>query len=203
MKRVILGGSDKPADDSATTGRSRGSAANDSTGGGRARAPYDQDTFRPGRPAGSQPREQEEDSDETLRFGARRKSGAARADTGGGAEVDLSLAGWLVIVAGPGIGHAFAVRSGLNRLGRDRQSDIALTFGDKGISGTDHCYVVYDPRSREFSAQNGVGKNLTYVGDALAIDRKPLTHGTLISVSDTVLRFVPFCDESFNWPAQD
>lgn len=200
MPRVTLGGGDKgAADPQSDTLSSRVKPKPGPSGDGSS---YDDETIPFRGAKGSSTRVEEDEDEATLRFGASINASAAkRQEEVAAAPIDVTLAGWLVVVSGPGRGSALVVRRGLNKLGRDPASDIALTFGDETISSFDHCRVIYDPRKREFSAQNGDGRNLTYVDEELAIERRLLKRGASIAVGNTVLRFVPFCDESFDWSA--
>ena len=108
-------------------------------------------------------------------------------------------AGWLVIVDGPGKGHAVELGYGLNWIGRDRTERVTLDYGDAAISRYRHVAVVYDASSRKFHIQHGGGVNLSYVNDqpVLApVDLKPFAH---IRIGNTTLRFVPLCGPDFSW----
>lgn len=108
-------------------------------------------------------------------------------------------AGWLVIVDGPGKGHAIEVGYGLNWIGRDRTERLTLDYGDAAISRHRHVAVVYDAPSRKFHIQHGGGVNLSYVNDepVLApVELKPLAH---IRIGSTTMRFVPLCGPDFSW----
>jgi hypothetical protein len=109
------------------------------------------------------------------------------------------VVGWVVIVEGPGKGIFLPLGYGMNSLGRDKSERVCLDFGDEGISRTQHAIITYDPRGRQFYVQHGGGKNLTYLGDQPLLMPAPLQSNAEILLSQTKLRFVPFCGENFDW----
>ena len=109
--------------------------------------------------------------------------------------------GWLVIVAGPGMGRVATLGVGNNAIGRDAKQRIPLDHGDRTISRSNHAVVVYDPRGRQFFVQSGSGTNLTYVNDELVLGSRELEPFAHVRVGKTVLRFVPLCGADFTWPA--
>lgn len=107
--------------------------------------------------------------------------------------------GWLVIVDGPGKGHAARLGVGTNSIGRDPAQRVSLSYGDETISRTGHAVVTYDPRGNRFYIQQGSGTNLVYIDDEPVLsvrDLAPLTH---VTIGNTVVRFVPLCGEDFRW----
>ena len=109
------------------------------------------------------------------------------------------VVGWVVVIAGPGRGRARRLGYGQNSVGRDKTERVPLDFGDAGISRSKHCYILYDPRKRQYLVRPGDGPNLTYLdGDVLA-DSRPLHAGQTIELGDTKLRFVPLCGSDFDW----
>lgn len=122
-----------------------------------------------------------------------------------GAEVDADagmadpVAGWLVVVAGPGKGRVCKLGYGTNSLGRGDGARVRLDFGDERISRENHAALTYDPRGRKFYLQHGGGVNLTYLGDAPVLTPTLLEPMQDICIGDTTLRFVPFCGPDFDW----
>jgi hypothetical protein len=109
------------------------------------------------------------------------------------------VAGWLVIVQGPGKGSSVQVGYGWSSIGRDQTNRIVLNFGDTSITGDKHARILYDSESRKFKVANDQGINPTRVnGDAID-SAVVLKNGDLIKVGATVLRFVPFCGTDFDW----
>jgi hypothetical protein len=131
---------------------------------------------------------------------ARRLSGAAApaAPENGGSEAD-PVVGWLVVMAGPGRGNSVKLGYGQNSVGRDREERVRVDFGDGSISRKRHCYIIYEPRKRQYILRAGDSANLTYLNGELVSETMPLTGGNLIEIGKTTLRFVPFCGADFDW----
>lgn len=107
--------------------------------------------------------------------------------------------GWLVVAEGCGKGTSHIIGYGVNRIGRSRENQIPLNYGDKGISRENHCAVTYEPRARMFFLQQGTGAGLAYVNDQPVLQPMQLSQGDVITLGETSLVFVPFCGESFSW----
>ena len=107
--------------------------------------------------------------------------------------------GWLVVVRGPGQGNVVTIGNGVNAIGRDHSERICLDFGDTTISRQRHALITYDPKGKKFYAQQGDGKNLTYIGDAPVLVPTELEGFSTIQMGETVLLFVPLCGERFDW----
>lgn len=112
------------------------------------------------------------------------------------------VAGWLVVIDGPGSGRDMRVGTGRNDLGRSSENRISLPFGDARISRRRHLWINYDPRHRVFSLVPGGGANLAYLDETAVEERMPLAHGAIITVGETRLRFVAFCGDDFTWPEE-
>ena len=128
--------------------------------------------------------------------------GGRRADEKRAAEdraMDDPVVGWLVIVEGPGKGHAMQLGYGSNPLGRGATDRVKLDFGDDQISRNGHAVVTYDPRGRQFYVQHGGGTNLTYLGDQPVLAPVELPALSHIGIGNTILRFVPLCGAEFDW----
>ena len=109
------------------------------------------------------------------------------------------IVGWLVVVAGPGQGHALRLGHGMNSIGRAESQRCRLDFGDAEISRNSHATLTYDPRGRKFYLMHGGGQNLTYLGDTPVLQPTLLAGGELISLGKTTLKFVPLCGQDFDW----
>lgn len=149
------------------------------------------------------------DGAQTRRFGARGGTGGGMpAPEIGGALPksmetpefsDAPVVGWLVIIDGPGRGRAKEIVAGRNVIGRGAGNDIGLNFGDSQISREKHAVVSYDPRGRRFYLQHGEGANLTYLNDEPVLSPCEIKALSQITLGDTVLCFVPFCGDDFDW----
>jgi hypothetical protein len=109
------------------------------------------------------------------------------------------VVGWLVIVSGPGRGNFCRLGYGQNSIGRDAEERVRLDFGDDGVSRKKHCFVIYEPRARDYSLRPGDGSNLTYLNGAMLSQPRQIKNGDLIEIGNTTLRFVPLCGPDFEW----
>lgn len=129
--------------------------------------------------------------------------GSKRVESGGpGSSADDPVTGWLVVVDGPGRGRAISVGEQDNRIGRGGGSPaprVILNFGDQGVSRTNAFIVRYDPKKRRFKVLPGEGTNIVYLNGDDLDSPSTLKTGDMIEVSETTLRFVGFCEESFDW----
>lgn len=145
--------------------------------------------------------EQQAEDDKTviLTPPARERSASAAADTPIDDALIDPIVGWLVIVDGPGRGHALQLGHGMNSIGRADGQRCRLDFGDTEISRKTHATLTYDPRGRKFYLMHGGGQNLTYIGETPVLSPVVLNGGELISMGKTTLKFVPLCGPDFDW----
>ena len=122
---------------------------------------------------------------------------------GGEAGMADPVVGWLVVVDGPGRGFSVRLGNGQNSIGRGETSRLRLNFGDRKISRNDHAVLTYDPRGNRFYIQQGKGVNLVYLDESPVLSPTPLPPGSRITLGDTTLRFVAFCDDEFRWSDQE
>ena len=74
------------------------------------------------------------------------------------------VAGWVVVVKGPGRGAFRPVYVGMNSVGRDPSQRVSLSFGDESISREEHAFITYDEEQRCFYLQHGGKSNLVRLG---------------------------------------
>ncbi len=117
--------------------------------------------------------------------------------------MDDPVVGWLVIIQGPGKGRSLKLGYGANSIGRGETNRISLNFGDDQISREQHTTVTYDPRGKKFYVQQGSGTNLTYLDDQPVLMPTELSARNDITLGNTVVRFVPFCGEAFDWQSTE
>lgn len=135
-----------------------------------------------------------------------RSDDATRVHLGAGAaRASLSKApvGWLVVTGGPGIGNAFPLFYGSNRVGRGSDIEVPLNFEDTSMSRGAHARVTYDGKGRRFFVQPGEGTGLTYLNGEPVLTPVTLEVGTEIEIGRTRLRFVALCGPSFDWADLD
>ena len=121
------------------------------------------------------------------------------AQPGTGGDQPRFPVGWLVIVAGPGRGHAFTLSPGVSQIGRGEDQTIRLDFGDTAISRSNHAAVAYDPEEGAFYLGHGGKANMVRLNNRPVLSTEPMSHGALIRIGETTLRFAAFCDNEFNW----
>ena len=109
------------------------------------------------------------------------------------------VAGWLVVTGGPGRGKFSPIFDGMNTVGRGEDQSTQLDFGDETISRSDHAFITYDYVGRKFYIQHGGKSNLVRLNKTPVLQPTEMNQGDEISLGDTVLRFVPFCNEKFDW----
>tara|TARA_R110002167_G_scaffold92849_5_gene249215 strand:+ start:1463 stop:2170 length:708 start_codon:yes stop_codon:yes gene_type:complete len=115
------------------------------------------------------------------------------------------VAGWLVVVVGPGKGHFLKLGYGQNSIGRSPGERICINFGDSQISRNNHATISYDPRGNQFYIQPGSGTNMTYLDNTPTPVLQPMVLEAYshISIGESTLRFVPLCGENFSWEKLD
>lgn len=118
----------------------------------------------------------------------------------GGDDTEMDpVAGWLVVVKGPGRGSFAPIYVGMNSLGRDQSQRVCLDFGDDSISREEHAYITYDDETRCFYLQHGGKSNLVRLGSEPVLTPAELKPNDLIRIGRTTLLFVPCCGPDFSW----
>ena len=117
---------------------------------------------------------------------------------GAGVESD-PVAGWVVVVKGPGRGNFCPVFVGMNSVGRDASQRVSLSFGDDSISREEHAFITYDEEQRCFYLQHGGKSNLVRLGAHPVLSPTELKPNDLIRIGRTTLLFVPCCGPDFSW----
>ncbi|MBQ8502752.1 MAG: FHA domain-containing protein [Clostridia bacterium] len=111
------------------------------------------------------------------------------------------VVGWLVCVEGNHLGEDFKLKAGKNFIGRTGGMDICLS-GDQSVSREQHCAVLYDPRNNFFLVQPGSSRELSYLNDSVILNPVELKPYDAISVGESKLLFVPFCNDKFIWKSE-
>ena len=118
----------------------------------------------------------------------------------GSADTDADpVAGWLVVVKGPGRGGFRPIFVGMNSVGREANQRISLSFGDDMISREEHAFIAYDEEARQFYLQHGGKANLVRLGGRPVLSPTELQPYDLIRIGKTTLRFIPLCGPDFAW----
>ena len=128
------------------------------------------------------------------------RNGQARTEYVRSGAIDADpVAGWLVVVKGPGRGGFCPIFVGMNSIGRDIGQRISLNFGDDMISREQHAFIAYDEEAGRFYLQHGGKANLVRLGGRLVLSPTDLRPYDLIRIGKTTLRFIPFCGSDFTW----
>lgn len=118
-----------------------------------------------------------------------------------GSEVTYPVVGWLVAVKGVYYGKAFPLRSGINRVGRSADMEIALVK-DQSVSSQTVVKIVYDTKANAFQAMPGDSTSLCYVDGNALYERQQLKGYEKIEMGDSeenLFVFIPLCGENFRW----
>lgn len=108
------------------------------------------------------------------------------------------VVGWLVCTEGKHKGQSFNLYHGKNFVGRNADMDVCLS-ADLSVSRNRHAILVYEPKERIFFAQPGESHELFYVNDSVVLSVVQLNARDVISIGESTLVFVPFCDKEFTW----
>ena len=128
------------------------------------------------------------------------KMGTAKTELIRGAGVETEpVAGWVVVVKGPGRGAFRPVYVGMNSVGRDPSQRVSLSFGDESISREEHAFITYDEEQRCFYLQHGGKPNIIRLGTTPVLTPMELKPYELIRIGRTTLRFIPCCGPHFSW----
>jgi hypothetical protein len=110
------------------------------------------------------------------------------------------VVGWLVIVAGPGVGAYRPIYEGNNTVGRSKSQRIPIDFGDDTISNEEQAFIRYDSADRAFLLVPNLAKtNIVALNDRKPTGAVELKAMDLITMGRTQLVFVPFCGAEFDW----
>lgn len=110
------------------------------------------------------------------------------------------VVGWLVIVAGPGLGAFRPIYEGNNSVGRNRSQRIPIDFGDDTISNEEQAFIRYDSGDRTFLLVPNLAKtNIVALNEKKPTGAVELKAMDLITMGRTQLVFVPFCGAEFDW----
>lgn len=123
----------------------------------------------------------------------------SKADPSGPAPAQTHPVGWMVVVSGPGVGHWFALFNGVSTIGRAKDQTVGLDFGDTSISREKHAAVAFDDESNAFFLGHGGKSNIVRLNGRPVLSTEDLSHGDVIRIGETGLRFVALCGPEFAW----
>lgn len=107
--------------------------------------------------------------------------------------------GWIVIIKGPGRGTSFVLQNPVSSIGRGAEQTITLNFGDDTISRQNHASVAYDDNMNACFLGFGGKANLVRLNGRPVLSTEQLTHGDVIRVGETDLKFIGICGPDFSW----
>lgn len=108
------------------------------------------------------------------------------------------VVGWLVGIKGKHLGESFPLVTGRNAVGRGTGNDVVLNK-DQAVSREKQCFILYEPKKRQFFIQPGESSSLTYLNDENVMAPQEMKAMDRIEMGSTVLIFVPLCSERFDW----
>lgn len=126
-------------------------------------------------------------------------SDAPKTQLPAGVATESFVCGWLVVIDGPGKGRSVVVGPGQSAISRSAEGGIRLDFGDMFITNKQQVFVFYDDIEHEFVVAPGNGSSLNRLNGQLLATPTSMNTGDILKVGATTLRFVAFCDRSFNW----
>lgn len=109
----------------------------------------------------------------------------------------VPVTGWLVCTTGTEKGKDYRLHGGKNFIGRSTSMDVVL-IDDKAIAREKHCSVIYEPKENRFYVAPEDG-NLTYRNQKVVEEPCSLSVGDVITVGETDLVFIPYCEEDRKW----
>ncbi|MFA5951930.1 MAG: FHA domain-containing protein [Hyphomicrobium sp.] len=112
------------------------------------------------------------------------------------------VAGWIVILKGPGRGGFRPVYVGMNSVGRAPSQRICLDFGDETISREEHAFITYDEETRTFYIQHGGKSNLVRLAGKPVLQPMELQPNAIFRIGNTTFRFVACCGPDFCWSSE-
>lgn len=112
--------------------------------------------------------------------------------------------GWLVAVSGPMKGRSFSIQYGNNTVGRSNTSTICLA-DDANISRSQFAIRYMQGKNRYIVSPINSASQITYLpNDEELIFPTMVTEGDTLKLSpETSVRFIPFCDEQYQWDYTD
>ena len=109
------------------------------------------------------------------------------------------IAGWLVVIKGPGQGKYAPIFDGMNSVGRGNEQSTNVDFGDETISRDKHAFITYDLKTRNFYLSHGGKSNIIRCNGTPVLQVIELKNGDIISIGNTDFCFASFCGSNFDW----
>lgn len=109
--------------------------------------------------------------------------------------------GWLVVIAGSGLGASFTVVAGMNAVGQGSGPGVTIDLRDDSLSEGVHIFLAYDQKTGLFHANHAGQAALVRLNDAPLLSPTTLSAGDRLVLETMTLAFVPFCGPDFDWNA--
>ena len=106
--------------------------------------------------------------------------------------------GWLIAIEGNDLGTDYRIVDGKNLIGRDPNMNISIQK-DKSVSRDTHTVILYDAEGHDFYLLPNEGKGTVHLNKQIALSPTKLHKGDKIKIGNTLLYFLPLCDEDFDW----
>lgn len=108
------------------------------------------------------------------------------------------VTGWLVCVEGAEKGKDYRIAAKINSIGRSETMDICIK-GDAAVSRENHARLAYDGKHNNFHLIPAESVNSIYINDEPVYVPTKLKKDDIIELGESKFRFIPFCDDSFQW----
>lgn len=112
------------------------------------------------------------------------------------------VVGWLVCVQGHDKGADYRLFPRINTVGRGPKNDVQIK-GDETITSEAHARIAYADKNNEFYLVPGESLNVIYYNGAPIFNPQKLSAYDRITLGQSEVVFVPFCNDRFVWPAAD
>lgn len=112
----------------------------------------------------------------------------------------LPVTGCIVAIEGPEevVGRSYPIYPYGNYVGRSDSMQITI-IGDVAISRLKHAQLYYDIESNTFFINRGEATQVPKLNGELVFESRTLKHGDKIQMGKSTFRFIPFCDQDFQW----
>lgn len=98
--------------------------------------------------------------------------------------------GWLLVIAGHGVGNSFRVSQGICTVGLNVENTAQLFYGNVGHISSAYATIFYDKPSGDFFVGNCGNSNTIKRNGTVAQETEPMKNGDRLQFAQTTLRFV-------------
>lgn len=106
--------------------------------------------------------------------------------------------GWLVCTKGTMLGESFVLWEGINHIGRSSSMDVSLLY-ENSVSREDHACIEYHSDDCSFILTVPNHDNIVMHNDKRVSKPVCLQDHDTITLGESCLTFIPFCDKRFSW----